>query len=597
MPSPTTLFLRFLIGTALGCFASVLVCFGLQWIQLSTEKEEPDRLRQNIQDVYSDLHSNVSLTQLIQIDSPFDRKQYLYSMKDGLGLDQLVELIEESFSMNLDQRLQSVQHLLFVELAKLDGQTALKQVWSLPNFRWKTLVLSIFEEWSKSSFEEAMSQASLLSSVLMNHAIEVVLRTRCDLPESDRLLESQRYDMEHIAVRAFSEQRARSLLHRPEQALEQILSDSVADNVQLDVLIEIVHAWIDLKSLEALLPLYEILRSHGLSDTRLQRSLFASVIAHEPEKAWEYVKDLPTDVQVFLQIAIVSSWVAIDANQALAAVAQIEDPIQRSELRNRILFDWPAQKPVETLDGLDALGQEHRPMAVSNAIRELARRGKYDDAVQYLQRLDIHEENTLRAKEYLIKAWSKENASDALIWVLENTSESTSLRKKLLKEVLVQLSLSDPPRALQVALEQPFNETVPLESGLEYWVVESLASNGRFDEVLPIMKEVRNSVNFPRIRSYLTVGRNLIDYNLMDQAIALAEGLPESDWPEYFGGLGFIWLSVDPKHLIENLNRIPGHRSRAALAQQILRHQQDRDYLSLDQLEYVRSFQESEEPQ
>lgn len=546
------------------------------------------------QDTYSPLRGNLRLADILQIDSPFGRKQYLHTVQDRLRIEELIELIKESASLDLDQRLQSVQELLFSELAKIDAQTALQQVRQFRSFRWKSLVTPIFEAWSRSNFEAAMSQAAQLDGFLRNHAIEVALRTRSDVPKSERLIEAQRYGTDYVAKRVFSEERVSNLLHQPKQALESMLSDEVDNNVQLDELIEIVHSWIDQESLDALLPLYQTLHAQKLTHTPLQRRLLVEAIKHDPQTAWEHVLGLPPGLQSSVQNAIVSAWVMNDPNQALLAVAQVSNAVQRRELRNRILFAWPAARPVEALTELNSIDPEVRHLAIANAIRELARRGMYDEAVGHLQRLDGQQENTSSAKRYLAEAWSRENAAQALTWVLENTKETGPLRQELLKEVLAQLALSDPSKALRAALEQSMDTTKPTESGLEYWVFQSLASNGKFDEVLPMLNEVHGSQMSSKSRIVEIVGRNLIEFNRKDEAIALVKYLPESMWAEYFRQLTFLWLSDDPEHLIDNLQRIPNAASRTAVAQEILRHQEDREFVAADQLDHVRSFLRSE---
>ncbi len=579
-------------GMLLGCCTTVAVCIVLQATASNSEIEGSVHLNNDPQNDYIGSQGSVRLSDLLEIDSPFNRRKYLNSLSRGWGKANLIALIEESLTWNSDPRLQSVQNLLFVELARIDSEGALEKVWELPNTNWRTLVSVVFSEWSKSNFSVALSKAASLSGYLRHHAIRVVLVTRSDLAEPQRLLEARKYGVEFVAESVLGKESARALLHQPKRALEKTLTDSIENNFQLELLLEIVQAWVAIEGSNVLLPLFELLQTHSLIHTPLQRRLVAEATRHDYRTAWEDVQNFAPNVQEILQPAILDAWIASDVSEAFLVVSQLSDSVRRRELRDHIEWGWSVQKPSEVLENLDSILQENRYRVIANAIRKLARLDKYEDAVQYLQQLDLQDEDTRQAKEFLIAEWSRSDAAAALDWVIDDirdTEETNVLRQKLLREVLVHFALVDPTRALEVARAQPENESIRPTDRLEYSVIQSLASNGLFDVVLPMMREIPDSA---RLHSFLMVGKNLIDFNLLNEAVELGRELPPSSRPDYFRDLTLQWLSVNPDHLVVNLPRIPDTSSRIAVAQQVVRFQGDREYLSTDQLQRVISLLE-----
>ncbi len=573
-------------GIAFGICASVVISIPMKASVRHPIEHEPEKIEAVSQIKHVGSQNKAQLSELLKVDSPFSRKQYLSTLVGDLNKDGLIDLIQDSLKMSTSLRLESIQETLFAALAKVDGETALEQVWTFPNLRSQSLVRVVFSEWSKSNFEIALRKATLLNGQLKRLAIEIVFETRNDLSESVRLIEARQYGLESILEVVISKENARDLLHEPVQALEQVLTDSVENVVQHEVLIDIINAWIELDGVDALLPLVQTLKTHDLAYTDFHRRLVVEATKHDPQKAWEYVLNVPSETQEFLQPGILEAWTKRNAREALVAVSQISDPVKQRNLQNRVLFFWPSSNPMEALENLESVPQESRRVFIATAIRKLTRLQQQDAATMYLQQLDSQGEDTRQAKQFLVSTWARKNASDALDWVLENSSETEGLRHKLLKEVLPHVALVDLPRALDVALAARSDESIRLTDRLDYTVIKSLVSNGHFEEIKSILKEQSDITG---LRTFIMVAKHLIDFNRIDEAIEIAHELPESKWTEYFRSISFQWITLDSKHLIENLKRVPGTSSKEAIAQQVLR-QRDRAYFSDDEIEYVKSF-------
>ncbi|MCY3884682.1 MAG: hypothetical protein OXG24_07140 [Gammaproteobacteria bacterium] len=579
------------IGVFIGFCTSAIVCISYKSILDTPSAEGVLQSTVEYGKGQTGFKTNLHLHKLVEIDSPFDRQNYVNSLSDDIGQNKLVALIEESSTLQLDRGIAMIQEFLVTELARISAPLALDQIWAFPRSRWKILVSIIFAEWSKSDFSVALKHAASLNGYLKLKAIQSTIVTRNDLPDNQRLHEARKHGVEQIALRVICEDKARALLHDPSSALHQTLTDEIDNELQVDVLSEIVHAWVHKEDTEAVGALVDVLRSHGLESSPLLHRLLVEATKFDLQTMWEYALNATAETQEIIQPAILSTWVKENASHALSVLSQIKDPIRRSNLRNYALFHWSSKRPDDALDNLNSVPQENRHLVIANAIREFVRQDRLDDAVEHLTLLDSQEQDTSRAKDYLISIWSRKNANDALAWVLENTHETSSLRKKLLRTVLRHLALLDPSRALNVALTHPVNESKRHADHLEHWVIQSLAANGRFGDVLPMMSKVRNTTRLP---TFLMVGRSYIEFNQMDQVVELADKLPKSIWPEYYAGLVSEWLSSDPENLVYRLGHIPDATSQKSIVQQILQNQRVNEYLSLEQLRYLKSFLEPE---
>ena len=93
--------------------------------------------------------------------------------------------------------------------------------------------------------------------------------------------------------------------------------------------------------------------------------------------------------------------------------------------------------------------------------------------------------------------------------------------QRTIEFALGRLSLSNPERAMELALEQP------ADMALEQGVVMTLLRQGKFDSALSLIPKIRSSPESPRY--YNGINQFLIVGGRIDDVLALADGLEESE--------------------------------------------------------------------
>ena len=159
----------------------------------------------------------------------------------------------------------------------------------------------------------------------------------------------------------------------------------------------------------------------------------------------------------------------------------------------------------------------------------------------------------IKPKDRLIRNWVQSDPVAAVDWIVENP-ENKNIRPAMLSIALPRLVLVDPFRALEIALEQPFDYSLYIGGGLESSLIETLAENGRFDEARAMLKDVREPL---QRRSYYTLGLKLLDFDKPDEVIGLIQDRPESEQFSYFSALTVPWLTTNPTQLVDYIDRLP----------------------------------------
>ena len=586
----------FLIGIFIGAGLSIVSCIGIASLLNSTSNSGASNNIDELQALISDEGQlpevRGSLEDIISDGNPSQRSKDLHTYLIGKDSEELQELIDDSNELFEGQRLVLAENFLFEHLAKINPNHALTKVWSQAEHRWQDLLSVVFGAWASSSLNDAVNAASKLEGSFRSVAVRAILVDRTDITDVERSKIAQILDNEFIANVVLSETMVMQLLHRPSDAWDVVLNDSISDDTQADLLSHIASAWISVEGVDGYVPVFRRLFAlDGSYRSKLTASVIGRVVAANPHSAWEQAENLSSVEQRWIKPEIMSVWSSIDRQEAFEHVTQIEDPDIQHRVYKSLIEGWSRDQPSAVLNNLQLIPPEHRTNAIGSAISQLARNRSYDEATRYIQDLEEQGENVVRASMSLISIWSMHDPLSALNWLRANTEKGGPYSSTSLYMAIEQLSLQDPTQAIAFADANEFPDTT--SESIKIQVIQALASHGRFERAKAVLPQLQDPLN--RV-IYDSLGRNLIFFDRSNDAIELAKDLPESRWIDYFKLLSISWFNANPDELVDTLAQLPNKGVRSAVAEQILSSASYYDHvLSSKQIEYVQTFLEVEE--
>lgn len=587
---------RFAIGLILGVCVSVLVCWALgshfELGESPTISEaqggsaSPEVNRSEV----AKSAVNFTLQEVAQISSPAERKKQLSFLLDALTANQIDALITESTELLEGRKLQSALNSMFAKLTRADPNRALERVWRLDSSLWTDLVATVFGEWSTIEMDSAFNAASELKGLLRETAMMSIVSNRAGSSEGELLALAKDYGIEPMTQQVLSEARARLLMDQPSEAFQTVLSDSVEDNEQLDLLLEIADVWVRLEGANAFVPILQAMDAiydewRGLGSLRL---VVQRAAEFDPKAAWDRLLSLSSDAQMRYYDSVLVAWVKVDPMEALDANFQFahRNPMVH---QGAVLRSWARIAPYDVLDHVASFPQEDQADAIGFAIGQLARYVSVEVAREHLDAMKANGHDIKRGVDALIRVWMFIDTESAAEWLVRNSDASSYSLSYQLRDVIERMTLEDPSKAMEFALSQPIDESED-GSGLEDSVIAALAANGRFDEALVLLHKVRE----PRLADAVwSVGRNFIQFDRPSEAVRMALRLPEDARENYFEGIVAGWFNSNPVQLVEWLERIPGKKEQAAVARSILRQQQFGGDLTKEQIDKVEAHLKS----
>lgn len=587
---------RFAIGLILGVCVSVLVCWALgshfelgESRTISEAQVGPVSPEVNRSEVAKSA-VNFTLQEVAQISSPAERKKQLSFLLDALTANQIDALITESTELLEGRKLQSALNSMFAKLTRADPNRALERVWRLDSSLWTDLVATVFGEWSTIEMDSALNAASELKGLLRETAMMSIVSNRAGSSEGELLALAKDYGIEPMTQQVLSEARARLLMDQPSEAFQTVLSDSVEDNEQLDLLLEIADVWVRLEGTNAFLPILQAMDAiydkwRGLGSLRL---VVQRAAEFDPKAAWDRLLSLSSDAQMRYYDSVLVAWVKVDPMEALDANFQFahRNPMVH---QGAVLSSWARIAPYDVLDHVASFPQEDQADAIGFAIGQLARYVSVEVAREQLDAMKANGHDIKQGVVALIRVWMFIDTESAAEWLVRNSDASSYSLSYQLRDVIERMTLEDPSKAMEFALSQSIDDSED-GSGLEDSVIAALAANGRFDEALVLLDKVRE----PRLADAVwSVGRNYIEFDRPSEAVRMALRLPEDARENYFEGIVAGWFNSNPVQLVEWLERIPGKKEQAAVARSILRQQQFGGDLTEEQIDKVEAHLKS----
>ena len=298
---------------------------------------------------------------------------------------------------------------------------------------------------------------------------------------------------------------------------------------------------------------------------------------------------MSVEVQTLFNDVIFEAWVKQDPSAAIEAItSQAYLNSMMSEVSS-LLEPWIQAVSEDIFDHLDLVPTDIQISAIRFAINHLAQNKPPEQVIELLEQFRQRGFNTLEATDAFVRVWSRQDPNAAIDWVVQNLDKGTGYGQSMLFGTIPEVAKLNPERAMEIALEHP------VESLLEFSVVSGLLSEEKIESALSLLPQVRDS--YLKVTIYSSVGSALIEVGRIDDALALAEGLEDSQKPRFYVWLVFPWLQNDLESLFEYLPKLESAKIRSMVASTILDAPDRHVDLSEKEVEFVQSFVSDETDQ
>jgi len=553
----------FAAGLALG----VLVVFAIQHLMPQDEQTSQDVTRGGNQQTSSDTIDSSGtgvpkqFAAVFQHRNVFEQNRALHSILSSASEDELGDWWIRSQEIVRNSHREIAQDVILRHLTAINPQTALTFVVEESTFRSEEPLRSVFSEWSLLQLDEAIEAASNLSGSLHSVALEAILETRDDLPDSRRRTIAIQLEGEEIFLKLLSDAAAFESMAEPNESWEILLNDEVTDYLQLDSLTKVAEAWREQIGFEVFSKIYH----SEIDDLGAKRRLLSTIAQVDLTGALDYTRGLPDQhFKQFVATSIVSDWARKDALAALAAVSTFESVSIVSVLEQEITQVWAKTKPHELIENIELISEEVRLPTLETAFGRFARL----DPLEAIEKLSVVEEfvgNTSSIIRRIVNSWAVQQPEAAADWVMNQYSPDDPHRQRLMHVVLTFFALKDPDRAFELATAHPFSPGVGFP--LELVVINTVAFNGDIDVAKKLLTRVKETE--PHI-VYSTVGEAMVVQGLYNEAVELGRDLSEENQWSYYSSVMSTWASEKPTVLYESLEDLPTNSIKSTAAYHLI---------------------------
>lgn len=461
----------------------------------------------------------------------------------------LQQLLDQTTQVPIVVHRHFLQNLIFRRFASVDVDGALEQTLQLPLSDRSSALSGIFEEWSLSDLEAAITGAERLTGLAKRLATKTIMKVRDDLPEIRRLEIAKRLGYDEVGVQLLEEESFAVAIENPEAFWYKILNQGQGDLSQDELLARIAANWIEQDGFETVSQIVSSFSNVFEGDLNALSSILQEVAQSEP-------------------IAV------------LNVLNEISSKFKRETLQSGIVFSWAHDDPKSVLANIDHVPVNLQWLAKHNAMVKIAQTSP-EEAILLLD--EATNELTREAVGFsLVSEWAEQDVMAAMEWVLSESSIE-DLRSDMVRILLPRLAHIDPQRALEMALEQPttLHYVAPVAE-----VITALVQTNA-DDAIGMLSHVGEQA---KLSTYKSVASELIRNQDVDRAFELASQLSESDQRTYLKYVVRQWAIDSPLDVIKNLGQLPTKRVTSHAALMLLAFDYRAGSLSRDQVDYVKTF-------
>ena len=466
--------------------------------------------------------STLGLVDIVELTSTTERRHALYQLLENKNDQQIVDVLERTFSIDQTNNVYLVQKILFAELARLDPEKALEFIWQTERPLWGSLLDEVATHWSLIAPSDALTAFASLKEPWKRRAIQTVFKSQGSLTEAELVEISESLDITDHFLLWSHEVELAEVIDEPRQAFDLTLNADISDLDKQRLVLQITNRWLErvgTVGLSAQLNLVNEVFPHEINS--LSRFVVAEIAKLNPALVWAQLTEMSEEFQQRFSGTVFSVWVESDLDTTLQVITNKDDITFMEFAHYSFLNTWVRAVSDNFLEHVEQIPETDRISAIRIAVDHLAQSSPPHEVLELLAQLRSHGHNTLEATDSFVAYWSRKDPHAAVEWALENPEQGRGNGQTMLGSALKQLALSDPQRAMKIALEKSS------EYRLEGEVVMELLRQGEFDTALSLVPQVRKH---PWYRSiYNSVSMSLIYEGRTEDALALAERVEESE--------------------------------------------------------------------
>ena len=587
----------FVFGLATGAGSVAGIIYLSHQFSQNTQMEERQLENQNPKVLQeSPAESQISFKDWARQESktPYQMEASLRRMLLMANESLLLEYIEESNEVDFLRASvrTNAQAEMLARLAEFNPRLAINRASKFPLVRQELFLSAIFERWAVLDVDAAINRVQSMSLPLSRTAIIAILHSRDDLSNRKRQTLSKNLVGNQNAESLINRFDTEEFLTEPETSWTAIVNDDISDDLQRNLLRAIAMHWFELDGPEI---------QSKLSETDIGKEI-ANAILHEtvskdPRYALElagstnpYVHIDNRKIRQKLQRLALASWVEIEPQEAIGAILASEYEIgqyEREGLLRRTIKSWAQARPQEILDSLWLLPKDFHRLAKEYATIEVAA-GSFEEAVAHVEDQTIPEMTRKEIARQMLLKWSTQDPESLLDW-LDNDPEVLDFLDEYLwvrtgdvwdkipfegplhglRNALQQLALSDPERALRVAVRQVERHRSSSMQGMDVAVISIVASTD-LDKAVELLEAI--SVESQPV-AYGAIAMALIEKDYEPERIVeLGKRLPREDQSDFFEKSIRAWSATNPTSMYESIDLLPSAQLKAFAAETLVKY-------------------------
>ncbi|MYD46416.1 MAG: hypothetical protein F4W92_08700 [Gammaproteobacteria bacterium] len=509
--------------------------------------------------------------------STAEQYKVLYNTLSQSNEQELKEWWKQSKNIERASHRNIAQHVILHNLTAINPQQALRYVDEVSIFQSNALLTTVFSEWAVSQLEDAVKAAASLVDSRRIVALQAILESRDDLPDSELRSIARELEGEEILLKLTSDQLAAQSIEEPAKSWNIMLDDDVDNSLQKESFAKIAEAWREKDGFAVLSRIYT-----DLPNMRFE--LVRAIARFDLAGALAFTRSiLDENEQKYIAMVIVNEWTRTDAQAALAAALTYTPASMASYLENSVASTWSYTNPIELIENIGTISEELRLGKLESAFWQIARKNPME-AIAKMNSVESYVGNTSSILDTIVFQWSYQEPAVAAEWVIKNFAEDDPQRHDLLESIMPRWARQDPVQAFEVAIAQP-TRSEGIE--LDYWVIDEISADGDVELAKKLLPRVKEKT---RLRAYTIVGSAMIAESQTEEALELGKDFEDDQRRQYYQRVLNDWASNNPKNLFETLESLPSSSIQSLAAIQLVRVNRYRPLLTDEQIEQVRTY-------
>lgn len=517
------------------------------------------------------LNEPMSLSEMLQIRSEFDKAAALYGRLSGANRNEVLVLFEESKSIDDMEDRNAAQSIIFARLATIDPHEAMNRIKEVRASQARFATMAVFREWSQSNVQAALQAAEELPMSQRVVALDTILISgTLNEKERDSIMNQLGSGSGQVLMVDGMTAQSDELDEDPAVAWHQLTSEPQSRTDSTQNLINVAINWVERDGIDVLDQIREPVKS-----PRQRRAVLTSVIEvlsrDDPQSVLTYLQRLPQNNETrSMTRSVFHSWTDVDPQVAFAAAAELDRSLDSKSYREAVLQNWSYRDPYAVIGIVETLPDDLRVTTYQSAIYAVIQ----DSPVEAARLIDDLENDEMQRHmiNQLASHWSRMDPQAAIEWIMAQPNDLVD--SSVFRTVAGELADMDPEAAFRLASRQSGEYGLAMELG----VIRTVA-NDDIDKAINLLARAREDARF---ESAIVIGEQLLRFDT-DRALRLGNRLKKGERDEYANALVRRWFYSDPYSLVKKIDDLPSSDIQSNAAKLLLQQQGSRRYLSDEQ--------------